>query len=260
MKISKRPLSFLSTKAFHPSTGRNREKVEVAQQREKILAQKEAEREKERRDERAIFDSVGTQDPALKDKLSLSFMYMDPTAKSVTAAAATASGTQDGPRGRLKPEEKFEFLKGAPKKSGQVSGDLTYAYKPFGVELRENVKCVSCGLWGHTSRDKECRNYGQSRADQGKAGPERQLQDPIFVMQNRLGRTGALVIRQIERVRDPTDPNQVFVTELPVQVEPPPQEESDKRRRKRRKRKRRRSSASSSSSSSSTSRLKKQKN
>lgn len=55
--------------------------------------------------------------------------------------------------------ERFPALKNAPRAKGMTSTDIGVSFKPLGAQIR-NVKCLVCGIWGHSKGDRECRESG----------------------------------------------------------------------------------------------------
>lgn len=54
---------------------------------------------------------------------------------------------------------RFPQLKHAPMAKGMSSADVNVSFKPLGAQLR-NVKCLACGVWGHSRGDRECKMTG----------------------------------------------------------------------------------------------------
>jgi CBF1 interacting corepressor len=55
--------------------------------------------------------------------------------------------------------QRFPQLKNAPMAKGMSDTNVNVAFKPLGAELR-NVKCLACGIWGHSKGDRECKTSG----------------------------------------------------------------------------------------------------
>lgn len=55
--------------------------------------------------------------------------------------------------------QRFPQLKNAPMAKGMSTTDVNVSFKPLGAELR-NVKCLACGVWGHSRGDRECQISG----------------------------------------------------------------------------------------------------
>jgi len=55
--------------------------------------------------------------------------------------------------------ERFPQLKGAPMAQGMSTQNVHVAFKPMGQQLR-NVRCLKCGIWGHSVGDRECKLTG----------------------------------------------------------------------------------------------------
>ena len=55
--------------------------------------------------------------------------------------------------------QRFPQLKNAPMAKGMSDTNVNVAFKPLGAELR-NVKCLACGVWGHSKGDRECKTSG----------------------------------------------------------------------------------------------------
>jgi CBF1 interacting corepressor len=54
---------------------------------------------------------------------------------------------------------RFPQLKNAPMAKGMSITDVNVSFKPLGAQLR-NVKCLACGVWGHSRGDRECGKTG----------------------------------------------------------------------------------------------------
>lgn len=54
---------------------------------------------------------------------------------------------------------RFPQLKNAPMAKGMSATDVNVSFKPLGAQLR-NVKCLACGIWGHSRGDRECKVTG----------------------------------------------------------------------------------------------------
>jgi CBF1 interacting corepressor len=55
--------------------------------------------------------------------------------------------------------ERFPALKYAPRAKGMSTTDIGVSFKPLGAQIR-NVKCLVCGIWGHSKGDRECSKSG----------------------------------------------------------------------------------------------------
>jgi CBF1 interacting corepressor len=55
--------------------------------------------------------------------------------------------------------KRFPQLKNAPMAKGMSLTDVNVSFKPLGAMLR-NVKCLACGIWGHSRGDRECKMTG----------------------------------------------------------------------------------------------------
>jgi CBF1 interacting corepressor len=55
--------------------------------------------------------------------------------------------------------QRFPQLKNAPMAKGMSDTNVNVAFKPLGAELR-NIKCLACGIWGHSKGDRECKKSG----------------------------------------------------------------------------------------------------
>ena len=51
--------------------------------------------------------------------------------------------------------ERFPQLKNAPMAKGMTETNVNVTFKPLGTQLR-NVRCLACGVWGHSRNDREC--------------------------------------------------------------------------------------------------------
>jgi CBF1 interacting corepressor len=77
------------------------------------------------------------------------------------SALEKAVGRKDR-NGALTLEEqvaRFPQLRHAPMAKGMSSTDVNVNFKPLGAQMR-NVKCLSCGVWGHSRGDRECETTG----------------------------------------------------------------------------------------------------
>lgn len=68
--------------------------------------------------------------------------------------------------------QRFPALANAPRAKGMSSSDIGVTFKPLGSQIR-NVKCMACGVWGHSRGDRECRVSGWNPFDSnsGSAAP-----------------------------------------------------------------------------------------
>ena len=73
-----------------------------------------------------------------------------------------AVGRRDAYNTSLTLEEqvaRFPSLANAPMKPGMKADNVSVSFKPLGAEIR-NVKCLKCGVWGHSKGDRECQLSG----------------------------------------------------------------------------------------------------
>jgi len=54
---------------------------------------------------------------------------------------------------------RFPQLKNAPMAKGMSSTNVGVNFKPLGAQIR-NVRCLACGIWGHSRGDRECELSG----------------------------------------------------------------------------------------------------
>jgi CBF1 interacting corepressor len=54
---------------------------------------------------------------------------------------------------------RFPQLKNAPMAKGMSATDVNVTFKPLGAQLR-NIKCLACGVWGHSRGERECQTSG----------------------------------------------------------------------------------------------------
>jgi CBF1 interacting corepressor len=73
-----------------------------------------------------------------------------------------AVGRRDAYHTSLTLEEqvaRFPSLKNAPMAPGMKADNVNVSFKPLGAEIR-NVRCLKCGVWGHSRGDRECKLGG----------------------------------------------------------------------------------------------------
>ena len=103
------------------------------------------------------------------------------------SALEKAVGRRDGAGGALSLEEqiaRFPQLKNAPMAKGMNATDVNVSFKPLGAQLR-NVKCLACGIWGHSRGDRECAKSGW---------------DPFSSFSNRPGPSSTLPDNSMDRI------------------------------------------------------------
>jgi CBF1 interacting corepressor len=109
------------------------------------------------------------------EKLVMQGTSFDPMAeergKSVSALSALekAVGRKHDSKGGLTLEEqiqRFPALANAPRAPGMSNNPNTatnssqaVTFKPLGTQIR-NVRCLACGIWGHSRGDRECEKSG----------------------------------------------------------------------------------------------------
>lgn len=119
-------------------------------------------------------DTEGITQSALKYGAVMQGSTMDPMLESnkqtqggdARSALEKAVGRKDR-GGALTLEEhiaRFPQLKYAPMAKGMSSTDVNVSFKPLGSQLR-NVKCLACGIWGHSRGDRECSKTGWNPFD-----------------------------------------------------------------------------------------------
>lgn len=57
-------------------------------------------------------------------------------------------------------KERFPHLKNAPVVMGIGGTNVHVQFKPMGMESMRNVRCLKCGIWGHSTGDRECKVSG----------------------------------------------------------------------------------------------------
>ena len=117
-------------------------------------------------------------------------------------AAKPAAAEEGGPAKlaldedrQLRMDEKFAFLKGAPRQAGgpgsagsaqrswrarspDYAKDMEIRDNPFGKTVR-NVKCRRCGEFGHQSTDRECPLFFTPKAAEGEEAERHDFEDPL---------------------------------------------------------------------------------
>ena len=75
--------------------------------------------------------------------------------------------------------ERFPQLKNAPMAKGMSNTNVGVTFKPLGTQLR-NVRCMVCGVWGHSRGDRECSVSGWDpfRSSSRPAAATGKLQNP----------------------------------------------------------------------------------
>lgn len=104
-------------------------------------------------DERKVaFGTVlhgSTVDTALPDRKALSALEQ-----------AVGRKKTDAPTTTLEEQlERFPALKNAPRAKGTAGDSAAVQFKPLGAQIR-NVRCLTCGQWGHSRGDRECQVSG----------------------------------------------------------------------------------------------------
>ena len=88
-----------------------------------------------------------------------------PSSSSVAADARSAleraAGVRSAPPALSLDEQvaRFPALRGAPMVRGVRGTDVSVTFQPLGASIR-NVRCLRCGIWGHTRGDRECSAGG----------------------------------------------------------------------------------------------------
>jgi CBF1 interacting corepressor len=81
-------------------------------------------------------------------------------AASTTALEKAVGGRKPQPALTLDEQiQRFPVLANAPRAKGMTATDIGVSFKPLGSQIR-NVKCLACGVWGHSRGDRECRISG----------------------------------------------------------------------------------------------------
>lgn len=77
------------------------------------------------------------------------------------SALEKAVGRRDANRSLTLEEQiaRFPQLKNAPMAKGMSSTNVNVNFKPLGTQL-EHIRCLACGVWGHSRGDRECELSG----------------------------------------------------------------------------------------------------
>lgn len=83
-----------------------------------------------------------------------------------------AVGRKDAGAGLTLDEQiaRFPQLKNAPMAKGMNSTNVNVNFKPLGTQLR-HVRCLACGVWGHSKGDRECDKTGWNPFSISSVGP-----------------------------------------------------------------------------------------
>eukprot|EP00124_Ichthyophonus_hoferi_P000014 Ihof_evm14s1 gene=Ihof_evmTU14s1 len=196
--------NFMNLKSFHPGNFHNQRKVWIAEQQAEADEKRRISLEQERKAEQSEID--------LRPRLLVE--------------ERTGGKGHGGKPEQPSLEEKFKFLKDAPREGGYTQGIATIKDKPFGVEVR-NVRCRKCGHWGHQSTDRVCEKYNQGGTFDVADGEEIQrpaYHDPAELMK-RMREEQGLALRRtaLGRRNDVLANNQQLVLssdeEQPMEVE-----------------------------------------
>lgn len=81
--------------------------------------------------------------------------------KGGLSALEKAVGRRDGKHSLSLDEQvaRFPQLKDAPMAKGMNGSNVGVSFKPLGAQLR-NVRCLACGVWGHSRGERECQKSG----------------------------------------------------------------------------------------------------
>jgi CBF1 interacting corepressor len=60
--------------------------------------------------------------------------------------------------------QRFPALAHAPRQKGISASHVGVSFKPLGAQIR-NVRCMACGIWGHSRGERECRVSGWNPFD-----------------------------------------------------------------------------------------------
>jgi CBF1 interacting corepressor len=60
--------------------------------------------------------------------------------------------------------QRFPALANAPRQKGISASHVGVSFKPLGAQIR-NVRCMACGIWGHSRGERECRVSGWNPFD-----------------------------------------------------------------------------------------------
>lgn len=81
--------------------------------------------------------------------------------KGGLSALEKAVGRRDGNQSLSLDEQvaRFPQLRDAPMAKGMNGSNVGVSFKPLGAQLR-NVRCLACGVWGHSRGERECQKSG----------------------------------------------------------------------------------------------------
>lgn len=65
--------------------------------------------------------------------------------------------------------QRFPALANAPRQKGISASHVGVSFKPLGAQIR-NVRCMACGIWGHSKGERECRVSGWNPFDSAAGG------------------------------------------------------------------------------------------
>jgi hypothetical protein len=84
------------------------------------------------------------------------------------------------PQRQLALDEKFAYLKGAPRESYAAGVEGAARDAPFG-QMARNVQCRRCEAWGHNERDRECPLFGVLKTAEGEEAERHDFEDPAVL-------------------------------------------------------------------------------
>ena len=112
-----------------------------------------AESDQADQDVKAAFGSTvlhgSSVDTALPDRKALSALEQAVGRKKTDAPTTTLDEQL----------ERFPALKNAPRMRNTAGDSAAVQFKPLGAQIR-NVRCLTCGVWGHQRGDRECQVSG----------------------------------------------------------------------------------------------------
>ena len=172
-----------------------------------------------------------------------------------------AVGRRDAYNTSLTLEEqvaRFPSLKNAPMAPGMKADNVNVSFKPLGAEIR-NVKCLKCGVWGHSKGDRECKLSGWNPFElgselvpgtstalaQGAASAAAAAAAAAAAESDTQDRATDDIVRTSERKKSKSSRKRAYSSESSSSSSDTDSSEEERRRRRRKKKERRKRSKKS---------------